>query len=153
WWVGGVGGGAPPFLLGGGGEGGARPLGAVLGCLAGGSAAKGRRACAGGLGWVEHKGGGATGARAGSSSGQAERQGSRGDERGATVAVRGEQVQGVFGGAALNNMASQFGLQGDQASSVIAQILPEVVNHLTPQGSVPENHADLISEVLSMLRR
>jgi uncharacterized protein YidB (DUF937 family) len=35
----------------------------------------------------------------------------------------------------------------------MAQVLPEVINHLTPQGQVPDNSNDLLSEGLSMLAK
>jgi uncharacterized protein YidB (DUF937 family) len=38
-----------------------------------------------------------------------------------------------------------------QASSGLAQLLPEVINQLTPEGQVPENSNDEISQGLSML--
>jgi uncharacterized protein YidB (DUF937 family) len=34
----------------------------------------------------------------------------------------------------------------------MAQILPELINHLTPKGRIPDNAGDLISQGLSMLR-
>ena len=53
----------------------------------------------------------------------------------------------------LSNLATQLGTSQGQASSVLAQILPELINMLTPKGQVPENHDDLISQGLSLLRR
>jgi uncharacterized protein YidB (DUF937 family) len=35
---------------------------------------------------------------------------------------------------------------------LLAQILPELVNQLTPEGKVPEGHSDLLSQGLAMLR-
>jgi len=46
-----------------------------------------------------------------------------------------------------------MGTSQSQTSSVLAQILPELINTLTPEGQVPENHDDLISQGLSLLRR
>jgi uncharacterized protein YidB (DUF937 family) len=39
-----------------------------------------------------------------------------------------------------------------QASGAMAQLLPEVVNHLTPQGQVTADSHDMLSQALSMLR-
>lgn len=35
---------------------------------------------------------------------------------------------------------------------MLAQTLPELVNQLTPEGKVPENHEDLLSQALAQLR-
>jgi len=46
------------------------------------------------------------------------------------------------------SLASQLGTSQGQASSVLAQILPELVNQLTPAGQIPENQGDLIPRPL-----
>jgi uncharacterized protein YidB (DUF937 family) len=59
----------------------------------------------------------------------------------------------VFGESGLGNLATQFGVSQGQAGSMLSQILPELVNQLTPNGQIPENHNDLISQGLDLLRR
>jgi uncharacterized protein YidB (DUF937 family) len=71
---------------------------------------------------------------------------------GANMAVSGDQLHQVFGESAFGNVASQLGMPQGQASSAIAQILPELINQLTPNGQMPDNDGDLISRGLSMLR-
>ena len=71
---------------------------------------------------------------------------------GANQAVSPEQVANVFGSGALGQIASQLGLDPGQASNVVAQLLPEVVNQLTPQGQVTSDSGDMLSQALSMLR-
>src|SRR5262249_55256847 len=70
---------------------------------------------------------------------------------GPNMAISGDHVQQVFGAPALGGIASQLGLSQGQASSAIAQILPELVNQMTPQGQVPTNHQDLLSKGLALL--
>ena len=72
---------------------------------------------------------------------------------GANAGVSAEQMTQVFGGSGLGNLASQLGTSPGQAGSILSQILPELVNQLTPNGQIPENHSDLIEQGLSMLRR
>ena len=72
---------------------------------------------------------------------------------GPNVGVSADQVKQVFGGSTLSNLATQMGTSQSQTSSLLAQILPELINTLTPEGQVPENHDDLISQGLSLLRR
>jgi uncharacterized protein YidB (DUF937 family) len=59
----------------------------------------------------------------------------------------------VFGGSGLGNLATHLGTSPGQAGSILSQILPELVNQFTPNGQIPENHNDLISQGLDMLRR
>lgn len=72
---------------------------------------------------------------------------------GANAGISAEQIQQVFGGSGLGNVASQLGLSQGQASSAMAQILPELINQLTPRGHVPEDHGNLIAQGLDLLRR
>ena len=72
---------------------------------------------------------------------------------GPNAGVSGDQMADVFGGSGLGNLASQLGTSQGQAGSILSQILPELVNQLTPNGQIPENHNDLVSQALSMLRR
>ena len=72
---------------------------------------------------------------------------------GQNASVSAEQVTQVFGSTGLGNLASQLGTSPGQAGSILSQVLPELVNQLTPNGQVPENHNDLISQGLALLRR
>ncbi len=72
---------------------------------------------------------------------------------GANQNVSAEQLQQAFGASGLGSMAAQLGMSQGQAGSMLAQILPELVNQLTPNGQVPDNHGDLLSQGLAMLRR
>lgn len=70
---------------------------------------------------------------------------------GANMGISGDQLQHVLGSSSIGNVASQLGMSHGQASSALAQILPELINQLTPSGQLPTNHADLISQGLAML--
>jgi uncharacterized protein YidB (DUF937 family) len=72
---------------------------------------------------------------------------------GANADVSAEQMTQVFGGSGLGDLASKLGTSQGQAGSVLSQILPELVNQLTPNGQIPDNHSDLLSQGLAMLRR
>ncbi len=71
---------------------------------------------------------------------------------GANLPVTGDQLHQALGSGVIGQLASQLGLSPQQASGSLAQLLPEVINHLTPQGSVPANHADLVSQGLALLQ-
>ena len=68
------------------------------------------------------------------------------------MAVSPDQLHQAFGGSAINDVASQLGLSQGQAGSALAQILPELINQLTPDGRMPDNAGDVLSQGLSMLR-
>ncbi|HEX7231878.1 MAG TPA: YidB family protein, partial [Candidatus Binatia bacterium] len=70
---------------------------------------------------------------------------------GKNMDVSGDQVQEVFGPSTMGDLASKLGIPTGQAGSVMAQILPELINQLTPQGQVPENSNQSISDELSKL--
>ncbi|MEJ8858117.1 YidB family protein [Variovorax robiniae] len=61
-------------------------------------------------------------------------------------------IDEIFSANELQQVADQAGIGADEARTVIAQLLPDVVDHLTPQGVVPEDHA-LTDSVDAYLRR
>ena len=69
---------------------------------------------------------------------------------GGNLPVSAEQIAQVFGSGRLGQLGAQFGIAPEQAASQIAQILPQIVDGLTPHGSVPDS--DLLQEGLSFLR-
>ena len=71
---------------------------------------------------------------------------------GANQGISGDQLTQVFGSGAIGQIASQLGMDHGQASGALAQLLPEVINHLTPQGQVTSQSSDMLSQALSMLR-
>ncbi len=56
---------------------------------------------------------------------------------GANQAITPQQVQAGVGNQAISNIASKLGVSPDVASGVVAQLLPHVVDHMTPGGQVP----------------
>jgi uncharacterized protein YidB (DUF937 family) len=70
---------------------------------------------------------------------------------GQNMNISADQLQQVFGSSTISDLASRLGMPADQAGSAMAQMLPDVINQLTPQGQVPENSNDEISQGLSAL--
>lgn len=129
-----------------------RPLGALVAGLTGGNASQGQALLGAALSLLQQEGGlpQAIGRlqQGGLASEVASWVGT-----GPNAAVSGEQLTSAFGGAALGRVASQFGLSEGQAGGALAQLLPEVINQLTPQGRVSDDHSDLISQGLALLNR
>jgi uncharacterized protein YidB (DUF937 family) len=63
------------------------------------------------------------------------------------------QLQQVFGSPLLNELANRFHVSYDWIKTAIAKLLPELVNQLTPQGRVPEEHNKLIDQLLEMVKK
>lgn len=53
------------------------------------------------------------------------------------------QVQQVLGSDRIQALAQQIGVDPNTASSVVAQLLPVIVDKLTPNGNMPE-HSNLL---------
>jgi uncharacterized protein YidB (DUF937 family) len=63
-------------------------------------------------------------------------------------------LQQILGqGGQLGQIAQQLGISQEQASDGVAQMLPQVVDQMTPAGQIPENHGDLVNEALAILQR
>ncbi|MEO7762300.1 MAG: YidB family protein [Casimicrobiaceae bacterium] len=70
---------------------------------------------------------------------------------GQNMPVSGDQLSNAIGPDVLSQLAHKFGMTQNQASGGLAQLLPELVNQMTPQGQVPDDHHDLISDALAQL--
>lgn len=143
----------------GGGSGAAHPLGGLLASLAGGgnslpglqAGGNGQALLGAALGLLQQHGGLPALLEKLKSSGL-------GDQvqswvgTGANLPVSGDQLHQALGSGTIGALASQLGVSPQQASGSLAQLLPEVINHLTPSGQVPANHADLLSQGMALLK-
>ncbi len=71
---------------------------------------------------------------------------------GANQPVTPQQVQAGVGSDAISSMASKLGVSPDVASGVMAQLLPHVVDHMTPGGQVPAGGGNMMAMGESMLK-
>ena len=69
----------------------------------------------------------------------------------ANLPISADQLHQVLGSDAVAGIASKLGLDHAQISGGLAQMLPQLINQMTPNGAVPANHSDLLSEGLSLL--
>ncbi|KVM79158.1 hypothetical protein WJ60_04145 [Burkholderia ubonensis] len=65
--------------------------------------------------------------------------------------ISADTLQNVLGSDAVGALASKFGVDPAQASGILAQVLPHVVNHATPNGEVPADGQVDTSNVLGTL--
>lgn len=69
---------------------------------------------------------------------------------GGNLPVSAEQIQSVLGNEQVQQFAQKLGISPDAASGHLAQMLPQLVDHLTPNGQVPQG--GIAAEGLSMLK-
>lgn len=69
---------------------------------------------------------------------------------GQNLPVSPEQLQQVLGSDLIGGLAQQLGLSPQQASSGLADVLPQLVDRLTPQGTLPQGQID-IAGIMSAL--
>lgn len=104
------------------------PLGNILGAVLGGGGPGGGQAGGGGLADLlrnlEQAGFG--------------REASSWVSSGANLPISPEAMGQIFGGGALSRIAQQAGLGEQETAGGLAQLLPEVVDRLTPDGRMPE---------------
>jgi uncharacterized protein YidB (DUF937 family) len=55
--------------------------------------------------------------------------------------VSADQLKDVLGSDVLGQFASKAGVPHSQAGTILASLLPAVIDHLTPNGQVPETNA------------
>ena len=64
-----------------------------------------------------------------------------------------QAVNELMGTEELSRMSQQLGVSEEEVSSGMAQILPEMVNQLTPQGGVPDDGDEVLNRGTSMLEQ
>ena len=67
---------------------------------------------------------------------------------GENLPVSGDQLSQVLGSDKIGEIASQLGMSQGDAAGGLAKILPELINHITPNGEVPAHH-NMIEDALS----
>ena len=70
---------------------------------------------------------------------------------GANQAVTGDQLGNVLGEDALSGLAQKMGLNVGEAGGVLAQVLPELINHMTPAGEAPTTGLGNAGDLMGML--
>ena len=68
---------------------------------------------------------------------------------GKNLPVSGDQLQSVLGKDTINKLASKLGMDKGALTSQLTNLLPNVVDKLTPDGKVPEG--DIMSKGMDIL--
>lgn len=70
---------------------------------------------------------------------------------GQNLPVSPEQLSQVLGSGTIGNMASQLGMNQGDLLGQLSQMLPQVVDKLTPQGQIPQGDLGGMGDLAGML--
>ncbi|MCC8364889.1 DUF937 domain-containing protein [Xenorhabdus sp. PB61.4] len=70
---------------------------------------------------------------------------------GENTPIHADQVSSIFGPSTIQTLAEKMGIDPSEASSLISQHLPNLIDKVTPNGEVPEN-LDLKSVGMNLLK-
>ncbi len=71
---------------------------------------------------------------------------------GTNPAVSGQQIIQVLGQDNITALAAKVGLSEPEVASGLTLLLPVVINHLTPNGTVPTHSPDAVTSELDALK-
>ena len=71
--------------------------------------------------------------------------------KGNNLPVSADQIANALGNGTLGNIASQLGMDPAQLSSQLAQMLPGLIDKLTPHGELPEGGVGQSGDLMGML--
>lgn len=69
---------------------------------------------------------------------------------GANHPISGQDINAALGDDAVQKAAQEAGISPDHAAGGLAKLLPEIINQLTPNGTVPNNA--LLEQGLNLLK-
>jgi len=70
---------------------------------------------------------------------------------GKNLPISPEQIRSVLGSGQLGQIASRLGMDEQQAAGGLADLLPQVIDKLTPNGHMPQGD-DLLAQGLPLLK-
>lgn len=72
---------------------------------------------------------------------------------GQNLPISAEQLQSVLGSDTVQGLAAKLGLPEGELTQQLSQILPQVVDRLTPQGQVPQGGLGGLGDLLGQFMR
>ena len=72
---------------------------------------------------------------------------------GQNMPISGSALQEVLGSGAIGQVAQQLGMSHGDAAGGLAQILPQLIDKFTPNGSVPDDQDDMVAKALALLTK
>ncbi len=71
---------------------------------------------------------------------------------GQNLPVSGDQLSQILGSGQIGQIAQQLGLSNEQASGQLADLLPSLIDKLTPQGQAPQGGLGSPDAMMSILQ-
>jgi len=65
--------------------------------------------------------------------------------------INADALSQVLGHGQLSQIAQQLGLSQGAVAGGLASVLPQVIDKMTPQGQVPDDHHDIVAQALALL--
>ncbi len=72
---------------------------------------------------------------------------------GQNMPISPDALAQIFGQGQLRKIAEQLGMPQQDVAGGLAQLLPDVVDQMTPQGQIPDNDNDLVAQTLALLQK
>jgi uncharacterized protein YidB (DUF937 family) len=69
---------------------------------------------------------------------------------GQNLPITAQQIQQVLGSNTIKDLAAKAGISTDEVSSHLTQLLPTIVDKLTPNGQIPQG--DIMSKGMDLLK-
>ena len=70
---------------------------------------------------------------------------------GANMPISGAQLQEILGSGSIGEIAQRLGMSHGDASAGMAQVLPQLIDALTPAGQIPADHGDIVERARALL--
>ena len=70
---------------------------------------------------------------------------------GQNLPISADQIQHALGSDTIKNLAAKMNLDPGDTSKSLADLLPQLIDKLTPDGSVP--HQDMLSQGIDMIKK
>ena len=67
--------------------------------------------------------------------------------------INADVLSQVLGHGQLGQIAQQLGVSHGDAAGGLASILPQMIDKMTPQGQVPDDHNDMVAQALALLTK
>lgn len=71
---------------------------------------------------------------------------------GANLPISPEQIQSILGSDMVASVAEKFGVDPQVAAGQISELLPQLIDGLTPNGEVEAGNQDLIGSAMGLLK-
>lgn len=71
--------------------------------------------------------------------------------KGDNLPINPQQLQSILGSGQIGQIAQQLGLSEGDTSNQLAQLLPEIIDKLTPDGEVPQQGLGNADQMMNML--